>query len=95
MAWGERADAVLEVVVESGVPARSWIWGILNVLSGSAADAPESDVQVRVRATGQVIYSLQLTAGLATDEGVRGFEEELRTLSLEEFCKNYNIPVPR
>jgi hypothetical protein len=56
--WGDKAESTLEVEMVAHATAGAWIKNILLVLTGSSADAPQYDVNVKLRSSGKVLYSL-------------------------------------
>jgi hypothetical protein len=94
MTWGQKAEDVFEVETAGHVTTGTWIKNILNVVTGGSPDGPEFDLNIKRRSSGEIVYSMRLQGGIAAEEGHRGMEDDLKTLSVEEFCRKHDIALP-
>ena len=95
MSAEEKANSFVEIEVSDHAPGRTLIKNLLFAISGSAPDTPECDLKVKLRSSGEVIYSMRLQSGVPTDEGVKMIESDLERLTLTQFCTEYGIEPPR
>ena len=88
---GEKAAAVLEVELVPEQALKSLLRGAIDAfMQSNTGSAQMVELQVRESATGDVVYRQKWSAH-QVEAGRIAIEQDLQTLSLEDFCDKYGI----
>ena len=86
----EKAGATLEVEIVGHPTPMAWI----RKLFLAVPDPPQYDIKVKIRSSGKIVYSVRGDAGVAANAAMSEIEEDLETLTTDEFCKKHGFPAP-